>query len=397
MKIAILSPIYPTRTVRNCSTPVVHYFAKEWQAMGHQVEVFNVKSRYPDILYWFCRKFEKTLNSKLGSLVPTAQPEEFDECIEGIRIHHFNYIKTIPHSRVRKSRLNKVIARIQSLIGDNVPDVFIAHWDNPQLDLLYRLKQIYNNPTFLTLHGGEQYLMKNYGNQFKPMMQSLNGVGFRSVTAKKTFEKMFWPVDNSFFAFSGVSETIVNIPLKERTWDKVSSIVFVGSLIKRKYPEEIIPAAISSLGKENFTVTYIGEGKEKESIQANYGDMLSCQITFTGKIERNKIVDYLDSSDIFVMISRAEVFGLVYLEAMARGCITIAARNEGIDGVIIYGENGFLCEAGNVDELASIFDKIKAMSPEERRKISENGINTARDFTDKKVAEKYINDVIRLM
>ena len=51
MKIAILSPIYPTRTVRNCSTPVVHYFAKEWQAMGHQVEVFNVKSRYPDILF----------------------------------------------------------------------------------------------------------------------------------------------------------------------------------------------------------------------------------------------------------------------------------------------------------------------------------------------------------
>ena len=54
------------------------------------------------------------------------------------------------------------------------------------------------------------------------------------------------------------------------------------------------------------------------------------------------------------MISKEETFGLVYLEAMSMGCITIASKNEGMEGIIIDGENGFLCTAGDDDELASI-------------------------------------------
>ena len=42
------------------------------------------------------------------------------------------------------------------------------------------------------------------------------------------------------------------------------------------------------------------------------------------------------------MISKNEAFGLVYLEAMLAGCI-VASRN-GIDGIIIDGYNGFLCD-----------------------------------------------------
>lgn len=47
------------------------------------------------------------------------------------------------------------------------------------------------------------------------------------------------------------------------------------------------------------------------------------------------------ASDCFIMISKNEAFGLVYLEAMSAGCITIASRGEGFDGVIIHGVNGF--------------------------------------------------------
>ena len=45
--------------------------------------------------------------------------------------------------------------------------------------------------------------------------------------------------------------------------------------------------------------------------------------------------------NVWIMISKNETFGLVYLEAMARGCITIGSRNQGIDGVINHGVNGF--------------------------------------------------------
>lgn len=94
------------------------------------------------------------------------------------------------------------------------------------------------------------------------------------------------------------------------------------------------------------------------------------------------------------MISKAEIFGLVYLEAMAKGCIVIASRNEGIDGIIKDGVNGFLCKAGNVDELSSIISKIKSMSQDELCAISKSAVETAREMTDYKVAERYINSVI---
>ena len=59
----------------------------------------------------------------------------------------------------------------------------------------------------------------------------------------------------------------------------------------------------------------------------------------------------MQMSECFIMVSKNETFGLVYLEAMLQGCIVVASKNEGIDGIIIHGENGFLCNAGDVNEL----------------------------------------------
>ena len=101
----------------------------------------------------------------------------------------------------------------------------------------------------------------------------------------------------------------------------------------------------------------------------------------------------VDKSQVFVMISQGEAFGLVYLEAMARGCITIASRGEGFDGIIKDGINGFLCEAGNADELASIISKIRKMSNDSLQFISKKAKSTAESLTDVKAARYYIDAV----
>ena len=50
-------------------------------------------------------------------------------------------------------------------------------------------------------------------------------------------------------------------------------------------------------------------------------------------MNRLEVQTYLRQNGIFVMISRDETFGLVYLEAMAAGCITIASKDEGFDEI----------------------------------------------------------------
>ena len=82
---------------------------------------------------------------------------------------------------------------------------------------------------------------------------------------------------------------------------------------------------------------------------------------------------------------------MVYLEAMARGCITIASRDEGFDGIIRDGVNGFLCKAGDEAELASILKRIKEMPQEELHRISDNAVSTAHELTDERVAKDYLN------
>ena len=82
---------------------------------------------------------------------------------------------------------------------------------------------------------------------------------------------------------------------------------------------------------------------------------------------------------------------------MAQGCLTIASRKEGFDGIIIDGENGFLCNAGDVDDLAATIQRIRTMSPEQRKRISENAVLTARGLTDTKAATFYLEELKRIM
>ena len=58
------------------------------------------------------------------------------------------------------------------------------------------------------------------------------------------------------------------------------------------------------------------------------------------------------------------------------------------------GVNGFLCEAGNIQELANIIRKINKLTPDERLAVSERAIETARRLTDKNAADLYLNNLI---
>ena len=113
-----------------------------------------------------------------------------------------------------------------------------------------------------------------------------------------------------------------------------------------------------------------------------------------GWIPRDQIIEEYDNADCLIMISEGEAYGLVYLEAMARGCLTIASIGEGFDGVIIDGINGFLCKAGDADDLAARIMKINVMPTEERVRVSQEAIKTAKSLTDEKAAERYVNEIV---
>ena len=58
------------------------------------------------------------------------------------------------------------------------------------------------------------------------------------------------------------------------------------------------------------------------------------------------------------------------------------------------GINGFLCEAGNADELASIITRLRQIPTDELQKISDAAVKTACELTDEKAAAYYLSQIV---
>ena len=395
MNILVVSPIYPSVFSAPNSTPLVHYYTRKWVEQGHKVKVIHLCCKYPKLFYWFGRHFNKFISSKLGIAIANKSPWAYEEVNEGVDVHHILVNKYVPHGSYSKSAIRKTIIVADSIIDEFAPDIIVGHWANPTLDILASLKEKYGIRCGIVLHETANQLKHYFKDNAKSLLDKVDIVGYRSKPLKDDIERHFG-VHNCFMAYSGVPESFLETAAKEppRTFERIEKFIFVGALIQRKYPAEILYALTKSYRDSKFTMIYIGAGKQDSTIRA-YAKLngILDQVTLTGRIPREDIMSHLKKSDVFIMISKSEVYGLVYLEAMAFGCIPVASKNEGFDGIIIDGENGFLCEAGNVEELSAIIQKIRQLSKEELMKISQNARTTAMRFGDNTVAKDYLEKV----
>ena len=392
--ILLLTPLYPATDLPGKFTPVVHYFVKEWVRVGYNVKVIHLPSVFPFFLRNIIKPFSKIISSYLGYNLQLYPIEKSEYYFDHVSIKRIPMNKIIPHSRYSVKKIEYISDDIRYYCVKNnfIPDIIIAHWFNPSLDILSILSKYYDVKKCLIIHDGYKSIMHLYKNDLLKLISSLDIIGYRSNSLKKqyNFEKPY------FYCFSGIPEKYLLLQ-SSRSFEKIKNIVFVGTLIKRKYPLEILLSLMKSFPEKEFTMNYIGVGAEEKVIK-KYVRKQSIQknVIFWGSLDRDNIISILDNSDVFVMISKSEVFGLVYLEAMARGCITIASKDEGFDGIIIDGYNGFLCESGNVNELSNVLNKIKGMNSSDLSFISNNAINTAKNMTDKISSINYINNLLNL-
>ena len=131
----------------------------------------------------------------------------------------------------------------------------------------------------------------------------------------------------------------------------------------------------------------IGDGPERikaEQFCRSIG--LQDKVRFLGKFR--VIENILAISDVFVLPSETESFGLVALEAMASRTAVISTNSGGISEVNIDGNTGFLSDVGDVDKMSS--DTIKLLSDSkllERFKM--NALEHAKSFSLDNVLPQY--------
>lgn len=79
-------------------------------------------------------------------------------------------------------------------------------------------------------------------------------------------------------------------------------------------------------------------------------------VRFIGPVGRHQLVDLYDDHDLFVMPSRFEAFGLVFVEALSRNLPCIAADHMAMPEIVEHGATGLLVPPGDVSALAAAID-----------------------------------------
>ncbi len=122
----------------------------------------------------------------------------------------------------------------------------------------------------------------------------------------------------------------------------------------------------------------VGDGPEKEK-----AELLCAQLGITDKViffgNSNEIDQILQHSDLFLLPSETESFGLAALEAMACGVPVISSNSGGLAEVNLEGYSGYLSDVGNVTEMAANALQI-LQDPIRLQEFKTNALKTAEKF-----------------
>ncbi len=141
---------------------------------------------------------------------------------------------------------------------------------------------------------------------------------------------------------------------------------------------------------EKVRLIMVGDGPERAAVKHRAkvlgveGDTL-----FVGK--KANIADYLGVSDIFLLPSELESFGLAALEAAACELPVVATRIGGIPEVVNDGESGYLSDVGDVEKMSS--DTLKLlMNDEQRIAFGQRGREiSVQRYSTQAIIPQYIN------
>lgn len=171
----------------------------------------------------------------------------------------------------------------------------------------------------------------------------------------------------------------------KKTHNSVIRLLFVGSISRRKNPLATVEA-IRILRKRGYKVEFMLVGPVRD--QSVLTEILKNDfVSYMGPQDKDKLLHFYRSCDIFIMPSIRETFGLVYAEAMSQGLPIIYTRGQGFDRQFEEGVVGYSVNPTDYDEIADrIVDIIRNYE-----ELSSNCIRLCSRFDWDIITDAYFN------
>ncbi|MGO1507381.1 MAG: glycosyltransferase [Microbacteriaceae bacterium] len=149
-------------------------------------------------------------------------------------------------------------------------------------------------------------------------------------------------------------------------------MVFVGRLTAEKQVEVILDAMTKLDPALDVSFDIVGGGDQRKSLERAATELgLADRVTFHGRTTDDELRGLLSRASLFVIASIAELQSIATMEAMASALPVVAADAVALPHLVQDGENGYLFEPGNADELAARLTDVFTAEPNEYERMQQ--------------------------
>lgn len=279
-------------------------------------------------------------------------------------------------------------------------DIIHAHFTWTAGYVGSKLKEIYNVPIVLTVHEDNNTLQKELNYQWNNISFALKKANVIIRVNKNTipvllkYNKTILHIANGFTSSLFYEKNLVKAREELELPKDKKIITTIGWLDEQKGQKHLISAINLLLNKRKDILCFvIGIGPLFNSLQKQIISLsLQNNVILKGRIKHNDLVNWLNASNLFVLPSLSESFGVVQIEAMACGKPVVATINGGSEEIITSEDVGFLCEKENAIDLA---EKLEMAL--NKNWVKEKILKHAQNYTWERAVKEILNVYVNLM
>lgn len=326
-----------------------------------------------------------------------SQPTRLDFFNENLYYHEVD-IQSYPLFQYPPYEL-ALASKMVEVVQFEKLDLLHVHYAIPHASAAFMAKQILRTkgieiPVITTLHGTDITLVGRDPSYEPVVTFSINqsdGVTAVSNSLRKdTFE---------LFDISKEIEVIPNFidleRFKKQKKDHFKKaicpydeklVVHTSNFRKVKRVEDVIRIFIGIRKAMPAKLLMVGDGPERSKAEALCRETCAFDdVRFLGKLDA--IEEVLSVSDLFLMPSEKESFGLAALEAMACEVPVISSNTGGLPELNINGRSGFTCDVGDVKSMTE--KALYVLNDENLPKFKEGALERAKEFDISNILPMY--------
>ena len=286
---------------------------------------------------------------------------------KGLRTYRYKNYNFIPKHPLMFNVFDKRMEKLYKEVVKKEGKVDVIHaqsslWGG--ISAAYVAKK-YNIPLVITEHSSVkrgQYVRESYYKRIVNSYKSADAIIAVGNGLKKEIEELTSRKDIKVIG-NLVDLSLFNIRNIKR--ENGEFIFFsVAFLEGEKGLDTLIKAFSMRFNNEKVRLVIGGDGSQRqwlEGIAKNEG--IENQVTFTGALSREEVAKWMNKCDAFVLPSRYETFGVVYIEALASGKPVIGTFNGGAEDIVTK-DVGILVNIDNIKELSDAMDYIRKNNKE---------------------------------